>query len=73
MELKSQLGIEIFINESGKIVLRQHCELTYEDKYIILSPDEFTKISLWVQNHQDEIINVWNDGIFIEDSDEIDS
>jgi hypothetical protein len=73
MELKTELGVEIFINENGAITLRQHCELTYEDKYICISPNQFSKLAMWVEHHQLEIAEAWNDGIAQEDEDEIDS
>jgi len=73
MELKTELGVEIFINENGAITLRQHCELTYEDKYICLSPDQFKKLAKWVFHHEASILEAWNDGIAQEDQDEIDS
>ena len=73
MILKTELGVEIFINDNGMITLCQHDELTYEDKYIVLSPNQFGLISGWAHDNYEKIIEAWNDGIVKEDDDETNS
>lgn len=66
MKLKEIDAVEVDITVYGKIVLRQ---TTSEENFIYLTIDQFRKIVEWAANNEDEIEELWNDGVVVDEDD----
>jgi hypothetical protein len=71
MRLKDELNVEIFVNESGGITLMQYDVICDENKFIMVSPEQFKKLSSWFFHHEALIAEAWNSGIDSEDEEEV--
>jgi hypothetical protein len=73
MRLKDELGVEIFINANGALSIKQFDWLNDGSKVISMSVDQFSKLACWVDEHYEDIVLAWNDGIDLEDDNEVNS
>lgn len=67
MILKDIDPIEIGVCINGKIVLT---DIRDEDKSIYLTLEQFKKIKEWVANNENNIKELWNDGVAVDEDDD---
>ena len=62
MIIKESLGINIYFDKKGFVILRQYSE-AFGTSTICLTMDQLEKIEHWFFKNKDEIELAWNEGV----------
>lgn len=63
MNFKSTEGAQIYITNEGKICIKQNSFEFGKDVHVFLTFNQFMATADWLKDMQEEIEEIWNDGI----------